>query len=494
MLLKSSRSADAFLALAVLLIAAALRFYNLGGTSLWLDEAVYANNSVGDFTQLLANTRNNNSSPVILPFLYWLFGDGIRTPFRIRLMPALFGTATVFVLLMFTRVGLSRRAVFMAAIWLTLSPAHITYSQEVREYSLAALMSSLLIYGFARGLRTDRAGRMPWLLLATCFVAPSASYGNIFLVAVLLFVYFAAKIVRRDFSPLEFAALGGTALAAVVLAYASTAKYQMGIGQSAYLADGYAPHEILALSKWLLKSLASYLNFTLGGILPALLGASAAVYLMYSTSKHRIMTTLEGQLVVSAVLLVVLGIALSLAGAYPFKGVRQHLFTAPLLVLAAAVSVDFAFTRWAGRTAPGRAAKTALLAAAFALMWVPTLLKVPAVYREQQDIRAAVGRIDSSADDSDVFVYYGAAPAALFHYPQRQFHRSRTGRGQVSAMYDELRAMPHCNVYVVFSHIFKDEDTQLLDLARLNALTVEKDEKFPGARLVKIDKCSRRSG
>jgi len=91
----------------IISVALALRLYNLGVPSLWLDEAVYANNAFNPFEHFLALTRGNNSTPILLPLLYWLLGDLVRDPFLARLPVAVFGAGAVLVVLRLRHVGLS---------------------------------------------------------------------------------------------------------------------------------------------------------------------------------------------------------------------------------------------------------------------------------------------------------------------------------------------------------------------------------------------------
>ena len=115
---------------AILVIAAALRIYHLGDTSLWLDEAKYANFSYTGFADFIYNTRHYNSSPIFLPLIYWLLGDLVRDPFWIRVPPMIFGLLSVYILLKLPKVGFSRSVAMTSALWLAILPVHIQYSQE----------------------------------------------------------------------------------------------------------------------------------------------------------------------------------------------------------------------------------------------------------------------------------------------------------------------------------------------------------------------------
>jgi uncharacterized membrane protein len=138
-----------FLSTFVLLVAITLRVIHLGGNSLWLDEAVYANNSMTDFWSFIENTRNKNSSPILLPYLYFLFGENLRDPFLIRVPPAMFSVLSVAVMLVMPKAGISYSAAAMSAFILAVAPAQIEYAQEVREYSLSVLFSSMAIFSYA---------------------------------------------------------------------------------------------------------------------------------------------------------------------------------------------------------------------------------------------------------------------------------------------------------------------------------------------------------
>ena len=75
----------------ILLAAFAVRAYNLGGTSLWFDEAVAVINSNHPFGEMIQQARGNNTTPIVLPTLWWLFGNSVHTSYTIRFLPLMFG-------------------------------------------------------------------------------------------------------------------------------------------------------------------------------------------------------------------------------------------------------------------------------------------------------------------------------------------------------------------------------------------------------------------
>jgi uncharacterized membrane protein len=147
-----------WLVLVITLIGGALRVLYLGKNGLWLDETFsvwMANHPVGD---MLHWTTTLDQHPPLYYLLlhYWMsiFGD---TPYYIRLLSALFGTATIpFIYLIGKRlsgvvVGLA------AAMLLALSPFNVYFAQEARMYALLMFNVAVAIFALVRLLTDARA-------------------------------------------------------------------------------------------------------------------------------------------------------------------------------------------------------------------------------------------------------------------------------------------------------------------------------------------------
>lgn len=143
----------------VMIMAIALRWFDLGKSSLWLDEigeGHAARLSLGDMFDLVR------------------FHAG-ATPFdylAVKVVTAVLGYGTVAtrlwawvagclaVLMMYLAGALifrSRLVGLVAAVLLCWSPYHISYSQEARFYSLLALMALVNLYFFERAMRSMTA-------------------------------------------------------------------------------------------------------------------------------------------------------------------------------------------------------------------------------------------------------------------------------------------------------------------------------------------------
>jgi len=136
-------------AAAITLLAAALRFLNLGHDSLWFDEELTRQTAATGFAAALA-VRDH------VPLLYWLTTAALRLlpehEVTLRLVSALAGVVAVPLLVAFGRAVRLPRAGLWAALLLAVSPSAIRYSQEARHYSLLLLFSLLALYWLYRAM------------------------------------------------------------------------------------------------------------------------------------------------------------------------------------------------------------------------------------------------------------------------------------------------------------------------------------------------------
>ncbi len=158
----------------LVVVALGLRFYDLPGNSVRYDEAVVAGNSGGGLLEVVGNTRYRNSSPVLYPLALWVVQKVDVSAFSIRVLPAAASVLTVVVILfLLPRLGVARWAAFLAGLLATLSVAAIYHAQDAREYSIDALLATLMIAGLLWYFRDGRKG----LLCVSLLLAPLLQYG-----------------------------------------------------------------------------------------------------------------------------------------------------------------------------------------------------------------------------------------------------------------------------------------------------------------------------
>ena len=147
-----------WLALVITLIGGGLRVLLLDHKGMWLDETFsvwLADHTVPDMLGWIV--RVDQHPPLYYLLLHiWIALKG-DTPYYVRQLSALFGTATIPVLYLIGK-RISGAAVGLAAAsFLALSPFHIYYAQETRMYTLLTLNAAVAIYALARLLTDARA-------------------------------------------------------------------------------------------------------------------------------------------------------------------------------------------------------------------------------------------------------------------------------------------------------------------------------------------------
>ncbi|HBY94710.1 MAG: glycosyltransferase family 39 protein [Ardenticatenaceae bacterium] len=149
---------------ALTVLAAALRLFHLGRESLWFDEVYSIWVAQGPMWSLPTLLAWKVPFPLYYSLLHgWLlvFGPG---PVALRLFSVSAGVASVPLLWRFTARRLGAAAAFWAAALLAVSPLHIWYSQEGRQYALVVLLVILAADALQHALLEDR--RRDWAVYA----------------------------------------------------------------------------------------------------------------------------------------------------------------------------------------------------------------------------------------------------------------------------------------------------------------------------------------
>ncbi|ABN57398.1 glycosyl transferase, family 39 [Methanoculleus marisnigri JR1] len=148
--------------LGLTVIGALLRFYNLAGNSLWLDEAATLSFARQSLAGIWESTAGGEFNP---PLFYWLehgilvFGE---SEFVLRFLPALLGVLTIPVVYYIGSEFKDRNVGLIAAALLAFSPFHIFYSQEARAYTPMLFFFSLALLSYVRASRSNET--RSWVL------------------------------------------------------------------------------------------------------------------------------------------------------------------------------------------------------------------------------------------------------------------------------------------------------------------------------------------
>lgn len=157
-----------WLLIAIVLGAAALRFYHLGTPSLWRDELDQATVAQQPLTAILDGVRQH---PGAAPLDYLLTALMLRVSNAegvLRFPAALWGMLSVYWLFRLGRRWNSSTACLIAAALLAASVLHLRYSQEVGFYSLFVFLTLTSTEALDSALRLGRWRN--WLLYGTLVV------------------------------------------------------------------------------------------------------------------------------------------------------------------------------------------------------------------------------------------------------------------------------------------------------------------------------------
>ena len=142
------------IAVAITLIALALRLYRLDGRSFWLDEVVTAYsvrfNNLSDLFRHISFWYDNMPGIFLLTWLTRGLGG---SEFIVRLPFALAGTLNVYALYLLGKAAFNARVGLTGAFVLALSPFAVWYSQEARQYAFLMLFSTLqMLFAYEVGV------------------------------------------------------------------------------------------------------------------------------------------------------------------------------------------------------------------------------------------------------------------------------------------------------------------------------------------------------
>jgi hypothetical protein len=403
------------LVVGVTLVAAWLRFVELGGKSLWFDEALFFWATQGDFDQVVKLNESVRASPPIYAFIIHVWSGLGDTEWWLRLPAWIAGVASVPMSYALARHFVPPGAALFSAVLVATSVRHLQFSQQVSEYGLAYLAATALLLAFARyRARPDRSRAIT--LAALTAISPLVHYGLGILVGALVLAYlidvFADPSRRRP--PASFAIVLIPMLAVGLVAWfalgvGSVVLLQDGPGSDDYLSRAYWDGSLVSLGRLAVGSTLDVFDYahSVGGVVLVLCAAGIA-----NIPRHR------GEQWVTLVLLIALGATFTaaLAGVYPYAGKRHVFFLLPLIYLVAATGVARL-----ERIEPAPERRVLIGALVF-------LVSVSGLYDSIRFLRsdapenmrpvAAVLRADRETTDA-VYIYSPAVPAAHYYLSQQ---------------------------------------------------------------------------
>ena len=271
--------------LAIVVLAAALRFAALGHQSFWLDEAYTERILDGSLSHVVDVVPHTESTPPLYYLLAWAWtrAFGLAEP-GVRSFSALAGTLTVPVVYLVGRRLAGRAAALVAAGLVAVHPLMVWYGQEARAYALLVLLCAVTLLALVHLLEGD-GGRWWAVWAVSAALAVATHYFGLLLIGPELVLLLVAR--RGD--PWRWAA--AALVVATTAALAPLALEQRGTGHADYIGDSSLVTRTLQLAKQLLVGYASPAQ-TLTAVVAVVLAAFAVARVVAVADRPHARTTL----------------------------------------------------------------------------------------------------------------------------------------------------------------------------------------------------------
>jgi hypothetical protein len=343
------------------------------------------------------------------------------------------------------------------------------------------LISAILLGQFLRWQSSDSCGEHPKALYAALLIAPLVQYGLV-LVAVPIVCIMALTAVGEE-KRLRWreAALAGASVGLGSLSsFFLTVRYQFSGQQShAYLAASYFDPRATGLAHFLLYNTYSLVRFLLPGRFFGWCAVASLVVALVQTARGRSWEPVTVLMLASVTM--VAGAAV--IGLYPFGGVRQCLFLAPILALFVGAFLSNGGNRWG----PSRVGLDLLVVAVIVVFGLRDL-RAAAPYSEVEDTKTVLAEFAKASKPSDrVYTYWGAVPAVEFYLRGKdpRFVYGKNHRGSPALYgpeFDASIASDAERVWLMFAHATVKDEVQLVEFLS-HKWSVERVVQARGASL-----------
>ena len=147
---------------AILFLAFALRLYRLGYESIWYDEGVSIHLAQKSLAALTAHTARDIHPPLYYYLLhFWIKAAG-SSEFAVAFLSLTFGLLLVPLVYRIGQYLYNPMVGSLAALLVAISPYNLWYSQEMRMYTLGALLGLVSLYSLLQLLARAK-GRVYWV-------------------------------------------------------------------------------------------------------------------------------------------------------------------------------------------------------------------------------------------------------------------------------------------------------------------------------------------
>jgi mannosyltransferase len=434
-------------------IGAALRIYNLGFKSLWVDEALLFQFANGNIEHVLrCNALYNGAPPLFALLLHAIMSIG-TSEWILRVVSCSAGIASVPMMYYLSKNFVSHPFALIAALLVAISPSQIIYSQQVREYSLTFLLAQLILYVFLLCLQrlTFRRSLLFGLIISFSLFT---QYG-LGLLILALNIVFLVRVLRRDnvMNALEIWSVGqAMALVTVYAVYHLSLKYQFRSG-------GFGTESISA----------GYWNGTFQHLLHmAILNTRDIFSFAFPMTYLLIVCVIIGVIWISSdkdpmksiglmMLLIpfVVTFVFALFRSYPYIGGRHTIFLSPMIYVFVVLGMTFLFNLRHVRY---------IVLIIIGMLIFQGVKEATEYLRSEgtENMRTIVDQLTSEMSKNDlIYVYYAAQPAFEYYFRGNNHLwikgvESRQNPDNYLKQIDEVIARTN-RIWIVVSHNYNNE-------------------------------------
>jgi len=386
------------------LFAAIIRAVGLGAKSLWYDEAVLYWIARTPISALIAANAQGNSAPPLYAFLVHMVSGISSSEAALRSVSWLAGSLAIPLFYQLSVRYVSRAAAFASALLVAVAPVFVEYSQQLREYSLTFLFSTLMLLGYHR-YREGPSWKNLGLVVGAFCIGICLQYGLALLIMALNLAFLVEVLwMRRNTRSAAMWASGqSVVLVAAAAVWSSSLRQQFSTGAFEYLVRGYFEGPLASVPSFLLRQTYEMVLFAFPdpplvilliatGILAAFIGDGSPANLSHLGVPFLVAATA------------------GLFSLYPYVGARQSIYLFPIIYVLAALGFDYVL----------RVDRRGILAVLLVLLTgraalLPTLgyLRSPG----DENLKPLVQQLNGDLAPGDrVFVCYGAIPAFRYYY------------------------------------------------------------------------------
>lgn len=441
-----------------------IRFKNLGGRSLWLDEAWVAN-AISE-SSLQEIIHSSLTAPLFFVFaihlIVSLFGNN---EFFLRLLPCLFGIGTLAIFYLIIRKHAGKMATLISLAMLSFSYNTVHYSQELKQYSAAMFFTILLIFLCEKIIAHNKMHN--WILLAFfSIIGLGFDHSIIFIIPPVFVVLFISCLQKQDWK--EIFVSGSAVFVFSALLFLFHMRHQISNNlaniQSYWLPYYPKTASFLAFMKWFGRSTHKMFDcFSFPYFPVSLIIIIVGLSLFYKHSKKRF--------IIYVLLPIFLVLGTSFLQRYPYGGTRVMLFVAPLLYLSFGKGLDFIIIKL---KRGGLIVPLLILIVFIAFSPVSTFVKMAKHPFRLEEMRPLLDRLEKRIKPDDkIYVYYGAYEAFKYYYKTKYYRMTDEKnitwgayhRDDVNQYISDLEKILKKNmrIWILFSHYWEKERIHIIE-------------------------------